>query len=115
MAISEFEIKRAEREMNKFLAVYRPPPHIRPQLDIDYRIEDQSVIIFEIAPSFRDPSKKIETFVAKATYVKSDKYWKLYCFKSDMKWHRYEPAPGATTLEGVLDIVGADELDWFFS
>ena len=115
MAISEFEIKKAEREMNKFLAVHRPAPHVRAQFDIDYRIENQSVIIFELTPSFRDPTKKTETFVAKVTYVKSDKTWKLYCFKSDMKWHRYEPAPGANTLEGVLEIVGADELDWFFS
>ncbi len=71
MAISEFEQKRCEREMVNFLKTHRPPPHVRNQMDIAYRLQDQSVEIFEIHPRWDKPKEKVETFVAKATYVKS--------------------------------------------
>ena len=46
MAISEFEIKRCEKELDKFLTKTRPPAHMRDQLDLGYRIDNQSVEIF---------------------------------------------------------------------
>ena len=115
MAISEFEIKKAERALDKFLAVHRPPVHVRPQFDINYRIEDQSVVIFEVRPSFRDPTIKTEYLAAKATYVKTDRIWKIFWQKRDLKWHRYDPEPEAKTLEEVLGIVGEDKFSCFFS
>jgi hypothetical protein len=51
---------------------------MRAQLDIGYRIEKQSVIIFEIRPDWMDPKKKVENNVAKATFVKKDNHWKVY-------------------------------------
>ncbi|MFT7549610.1 MAG: hypothetical protein ACI9VI_003472 [Candidatus Azotimanducaceae bacterium] len=114
MAISEFEIKRCERELEKFLSVYRPPAHMRAQLDLCYRIVNQSVEIFEITPSWRNPEEKIESPVAKCTYVKSKKLWKLFWYKSDMKWHGYDPVPEASTLEGLLSVIGEDDNCCFF-
>jgi len=35
MAITEFEIKRIERELDKFLEKRRPPAHIRKDVDIE--------------------------------------------------------------------------------
>lgn len=46
MAISEFEIKKIEKELEAFMKVQRPPAHIRNELDLGYRIEGQSVEIF---------------------------------------------------------------------
>jgi len=43
MAISEFEIKRVEKTMEGYLDRARPPVHIRNELDIGYRIANQSV------------------------------------------------------------------------
>jgi len=43
MALSEFELKACERELDAFLDRRRPPPHIRPQLDLGYSIKGQSV------------------------------------------------------------------------
>ncbi len=56
MAISGFEIKKHEKAMDKYLEVHRPPAHLRNGLDTGYRIENQSIEIFELTPSFRDPS-----------------------------------------------------------
>ena len=58
MAISVFEVKRCERELEKFLVAKRPPAHVRNQLDFCYRIENQSVELIEIRPDWREPKKK---------------------------------------------------------
>ena len=109
MAISEFEEKRCEREMEKFLAVHRPPAHIRSEVDITYRLENQSVEIFEVRPHWQNKSEKTETPVAKATYVKKEKEWRIYWHKSDMKWHRYEPKAEVRHFEEFLSIFAEDK------
>jgi hypothetical protein len=38
MALDDLEKKRWVRDIEEFLARRRPPPHIRPELDIGYRI-----------------------------------------------------------------------------
>lgn len=73
MAFNDIERKRVENEAAAFVEKVRPPAHVRPKLDIGYRVENQNVLIFEIRPSFRDPSSKHEGYVAKATYVRTDK------------------------------------------
>ena len=72
MAFSEFEIKRCERDIARFLERRRPPPHIRAQLDLGYRITAQSVELFEIRPHWDGKSEKLETPVAKATFVRTE-------------------------------------------
>jgi hypothetical protein len=44
--------------MENFLTRRRPPVHIREKLDINYRIENQSILIFEIREAFAMPGKK---------------------------------------------------------
>jgi len=43
MAVSEFETKRIEKIMEGYLERTRPPVHIRNELDIAYRIDNQSI------------------------------------------------------------------------
>ena len=114
MAISEFEIKRCERELEKFLEKNRPPAHVRAQVDLGYRITGQSVEIFEVRPGFRDPSKKTEISIAKTTHVKSKKVWKVYWMRQDLKWHSYPPVPQVRHLEEFLALVKEDENACFF-
>lgn len=114
MAISEFEIKKCERELNKFLANKRPPPHIRKELDFGYRIESQSVVLFEIRPEWKNPENVMELPFAKTTYVKTQKVWKIYWQRQDLKWHSYEPAPEVKHFEDFLAIVSEDACACFF-
>ena len=76
MALSEFEIKKCERELEAFMAMRRPPVQIRPQLDLGYRVENQSIEIFEIRPQWQNPSETMELPVAKTSYVKAKNCWK---------------------------------------
>ena len=70
MAISEFEIKRCEKHVGEYIAKHRPPVHIRNEVDLSYRIDDQSIVIFEIRSLFNKVDEKIESMVAKTTYIK---------------------------------------------
>ena len=114
MALSEFEVKRMEKLVGEFLEAVRPDPEHRHQLDISFRISGQSFEIFEIRPQWRDPDKKIEESVAKATYVKSTKRWRLYWKRADLKWHRYGPFPESDSLEKILDVIDEDKHHCFW-
>ncbi len=114
MAISEFEIKRIEKIIGRFIDGRRPPAHIRERIDLSFRVTGQSFEIFEIRAQRNDPDTMIEVSVAKGTYVKSTKEWKLYWMKSDMKWHGYKPLPISKSLEAVLEIIEQDAYGCFW-
>lgn len=114
MALSEFEIKRCEKLVGMYVEEHRPPAHIRKELDLGYRVVGQSVELFEIRPLWDHPDKKIEEMVAKTTYVKKHKTWKVYWQRADMKWHSYEPAPEVKTLEDFLTLIEQDQHGCFF-
>jgi len=115
MAISEFEIKRCEQLVQKYLDARRPPAHIRPELDLGYRINRQSVEMFEIRPVWKgQPGEKMELPLAKATYVKSKAVWRVYWQRADLKWHRYEPNSEVKSLEDFLAVVEKDEYGCFY-
>ena len=114
MTLSEFEIKKVKNAAEAFLAIKRPPPHIRKQLDIGCRIDNQSVEIFEIRPDWRDESVILEHSLAKATYVKTQKVWRIYWQRADLKWHSYEPVATVKTIEEFFDAVVDDSCGCFW-
>lgn len=76
MAISEFELKRCEKYVSEYIAKHRPPPHVRNEVDLCFRIVDQSILIYELRSVWNQPYKKIESMIAKTTYIKKAKSWK---------------------------------------
>jgi len=114
MALSDFEKKRCEKLVGGFVERRRPPPHVRKDLDLGFRVEGQSVEIFEVRPVWRNPGQKMEQPLAKATYVKNQKVWRVYWLRADLTWHRYDPAPEVASLEAFLEIVDRDEYRCFF-
>lgn len=112
--LSEFEIKKIEKSCADFLAQARPPVHIRKELDVGARLENQSVLVYEIRPVWNNPSEIQELEVAKATYVKTQRIWKIYWMRSDLKWHGYQPHPQAKTLEEFFSVIQKDEYACFW-
>ncbi|MBN2362680.1 DUF3024 domain-containing protein [candidate division WOR-3 bacterium] len=100
--------------MENFINRIRPKEEIRDRIDIAYKIEKQSIIIFEIRSSLRDPMLKIEHPIAKTVHVKSKNQWKIYWMKRDLKWHPYDPEPVVKTLKKFLKIVTEDEKGCFW-
>lgn len=108
MAFNDIERKRVENAVAAFVQTVRPPAHIRPKLDVGYRVENQAVFIFEIRPSFRDPDTKHEGPVAKAVFVRKNNHWKIYWMRQDLKWHSYPPKPIVSSLNAFFEEVSAD-------
>lgn len=103
-----------EATMAAFLEVKRPAPDIRLQVDLAWRIEKQSIIIYEDRLHWKDPSQRIHNDMAKATYVKSANKWKVYWLRSDGKWYSYTPAPEVENLRNFTQLVIEDEAGAFF-
>ena len=115
MAFGELESHRVATKLAAFLGRTRPPPAIRHELDLVFRVEDQSVVLAEVRPAWRGPEgATTETGIAKATYVRRHEHWRVYWRRGDLRWHRYDPAPEVASLDVFLDHVERDEYACFF-
>jgi len=109
VALAEIEAARVKKVVAAFIEKRRPPPHIRPKLDVGYRVTGQSVEIFEVRPVWDGgPSETLEGPVAKATYVRARKRWRIFWMRADLKWHSYAPAPEVASIDEFLALVDED-------
>jgi hypothetical protein len=114
VALTDLEMKRFERDLEKFMERRRPPPDIRPELDIGYRFSGHSVEIFEIRPNWQNRKETMEHPVAKATFVRTKNRWRVFWMRRDLKWHGYGPNLEVRSLEAFLNVVDRDEYCCFF-
>ena len=114
MAISEFEIKRIEKVVGEAIEKRRPPVHVRKEFDIGFRVDNQSVYIFERRKDWRDKTLYHEIENAKLTWVKTQKVWKIYWMRQDLKWHRYEPSPTTKNIEAAVEVIMNDQHSCFW-
>ncbi len=114
MAIDIFQTLNVIETMENFIEKERPPENIRHELDLSYKIEEQSVIVFEIRPNWRNKKEKMESMVAKATFVKSNNKWKIFWQRADLKWHLYAPMPLVPTLSHFVKIIKEDSHGCFW-
>jgi Protein of unknown function (DUF3024) len=114
MAISTLQTLEIIEAMENFLDEKRPPEHLREQVDLMYKIEGQSVLIYEVRPVWNKPGEFGEYGVAKATYVNSNDEWKVYWLRSNQKWYPYTPHEYVSTLKEFADIVLEDKHHCFF-
>jgi hypothetical protein len=108
MAFDEIARKRISGAVDAYVQKRRPPMHIRPKLDIGFRIDGQSVEIFEVRPAWDRPQEILTRPVARATYVRTRDLWKVFWMRADLKWHSYAPVPTVGSIEKFLDVVEAD-------
>jgi hypothetical protein len=114
MAFDEFTIHRLEKVVSTFVDKRRPPPLIRKDLDLGFKIKGQSIELFEIRPRWQHPEEIMECPVAKTTYVKTQGVWKIYWMRQDLKWHYYDPLPEVDTIEKFLLEVDSDPYHCFW-
>ncbi|MCO5233361.1 MAG: DUF3024 domain-containing protein [Chitinophagales bacterium] len=114
MAINILQTLEVIEAMENFLSRKRPPEHIRNQLDIGYKIEDQSIIVFEIRPQWNKPEVIREHPFAKTTFVKAKNHWKVFWKRADLQWHSYPPQPTVKSLIEFTQLVEEDKHHCFF-
>ena len=113
MPFNDIENKKYDNLMKDFIKKHRPPINIRDQVDLNYRINNYSIEIFEIRPRWNKQDEKIECPIAKTTYVKKNNVWKIFWQRADLKWHGYDPVPAVSALEEFFEIVEKDQYGCF--
>ena len=67
-----------------------------------------------LRPAYLRPGEFMEHAVAKATYIKSRRIWKIYWMRADLEWHRYDPLPAVSTIDDFIVEVYRDPYGCFF-
>jgi hypothetical protein len=99
--------------MENYIAKVRPEPEIRNKLDLNYEINNQSIILNAIRPLWNNPKKNLTLGYAKATFVKNKNNWKIFWKRADNKWHTFKPRPEVGELKDFLKIVDEDKYGCF--
>jgi len=114
MPLNALQTLEVIENLENFLLIRRPPEVLRNQVDVAYKIEDQSIIIYEIRPYYDDPKRIIKSPIAKTTFVKSNAIWKIFWMRADLKWHLYKPRPTVKTISEFIDLVDKDAYGCFW-
>ncbi len=115
MHFRDHESTEIERAVTAFMQRRRPPEAIRAELDLEHRIDGQSLEILERRPAWQGaPGETTELLVARATFVRSRDHWRVYWQRADLRWHRYDPVPEVRTVQEFLDLVDEDAYCCFF-
>ena len=100
--------------LENFLQKRRPLVGMRSLVDLAYKVDNQSVFIYEIRPRWNNHNELFNSNIAKATYVKTQNHWDVYWMRSDLKWHKYQPKPPVKTIKEFTDLVDKDEHHCFW-
>lgn len=100
--------------MENFLDKRRPPEHLRAQVDLSYRIENQSILIFELRPRWDKPTEIRESNLAKATFIKEKNHWKIFWLLGNLTWESYSACPTVKELREFTKIVDEDKHHCFW-
>ncbi|MGR8978853.1 MAG: DUF3024 domain-containing protein [Gammaproteobacteria bacterium] len=113
MAFTDIDLQKIKNQVGR-LCLKRTPEHLKDELRIEYEIEKQNVIIYEIRPVWNNPSEFIKLPLAKLSYISSQKVWKLYWKRASGKWNKYEPKEFDKDLGRLVQEIDKDTYGCFF-
>jgi hypothetical protein len=114
MAIDIMQTLDVIESMENFLFRKRPKEELRDQVDIAYKIDNQSATVYEIRPRGNNPKEIMESAIAKTTYVKAKGHWNVFWLRSDLKWHTYQPRPTVKSIKEFVALVEDDQYHCFW-
>lgn len=106
---------RTRRIIEETLALYcteRVPPSLRHEIKLRYRIRTIAVTLYQ--ERLADPGGWIKLVVAQLRYNPDLEHWKLYCADRNARWHRYDLAPPAQSIEPLLAVIDHDPTGIFW-
>ncbi len=89
------------------------PLHYRSRLRLGFKIEEDSVTIFEQRAGFDDPSQWVGLDVAQFRWIEREKMWSLYYKDRESNWQAYYLNPKAD-FEILLREVDEDPVEVFW-
>lgn len=113
MAFNELDLKRIDKAAADFMALRRPPPAIRDQVDLEYTLNNQTIELLEVRPAWDNPAQIIKRPFARATYVRTANEWRVFWMRGNLKWHAYDP-PSVRSVAGFFQLVEQDRFGCFW-
>jgi len=92
----------------------RVPTGLRHQIRVGYRIRTTAVTLFQ--ERLADPGQWSRLVIAQLRYNPDLHHWKLYCTDRRPlgRWHRYDLAPPAPSIEPLLAEIDNDPIGIFW-
>jgi len=112
MAFSDDEQSEIKKVLDPYISRVRPPLEIRDEVDLTYKIHDQSVEIYEIRKTFDE--RIVDVPIAKTTFNRTSNQWKVFWQRADLKWHGYEPSKEVAKLKDFVKLVEEDRQGCFW-
>ena len=113
MAFDDLELARIQRAVGGLCEKRSPPPHLRHELSVEYRVEGHAITVFERRPKWRGQGVT-EGGVARLRFIRQAGEWRLFWRRADLKWHSYSPLPSSTDLSDLVAEIQADPHACFF-
>ena len=113
MPISSFERKRVSKLLNSYCD-QRIPRQIRDELELRFRFEGNSIILYERRPAWNRPGEWTESVVAKFRYFVGRHEWVLYCRERHERWKRYDLIGASRVFEDLLSEIDDDPTGIFW-
>jgi hypothetical protein len=107
VALTEMQKAQVHKVLTAYCAK-RVPAAARSEVRVGYRVDGNTVILYEERPAFRPPHDWKETAVAKFRYAGTQGEWRLYCQHRDLRWHAYQARPASSSFAKLLDEIDAD-------
>jgi len=110
MAFSEIELKYIDNTVGRLCRRHSLPQH-HDKLKFIYEVSRHDVSVWEMRPAFNHAGEWTKMGVAKFKYDRKKQTWKLYWMRRDLKWHLYDPSPGASESRSIEPLVAEVERD----
>ena len=107
MAFAENELQKINKLVGD-LCKKKAPDHLGNEYRVDYHVKNHDVIISETTPCWDDPNEFTELPLAKIKFVRSEKIWKLYWMRADLKWYAYKPVESSKDLAELVKEIDED-------
>lgn len=113
MALSAIQVAEVSDLLSRYSDA-RVPPGVREEIRLGFRINGNSVTLFETRPRFQRPEEWAESPVARFRYNKSQSEWALFWRDRNQRWHRYDLKRPSKRLQTLLNEVDRDPTGIFW-
>jgi hypothetical protein len=107
----------ARQRIEAMLSTYcaeRVPEGLRDEIVVKYRIRTTAITLYQERRALLDPARWNKLVIAQLRYNPDLNHWKLYCADRNSKWHRYDLAPPARSIEPLLAEIDQDPTGIFW-
>jgi len=113
MALPQFVTAKVESILESYCDRKVPIEH-RDKLRVCFKIEENSVTLYEERPAFMKPGTLVESNISNFQYDAKTSLWTLYCRDQYSHWHKYDVFDPSLDFDDLLQEVEEDPTGIFW-